>query len=226
MIYRFERKWRFEETWSHKPGTYNTGIDTITEMYLRNSSFNTLPGEPVIENEFLYSYYMRNTNPTSKIQPSFSEFLSHTNDTCWTVLFTDGCFPESIYYKGLGGPYGACSGLFEGNTWLKELIYYEKDGEAQGTPLFINVSLNKDQSSGAGFTISPNPVKNELIVMNHSSCKDCSILFTNIEGEKILSRDLSLKHTRLSLEHLKSGLYIYSIYSDKGLIKTGKIIKE
>ena len=226
VIYEFERKWRFEETWTHKPGKYNTGIDTITEKYFPDDSFNTLPGEPVVREDFLYSYHMAETNPPSKIRPAFSEFLSGTNDNCWTVIFTEGCFPKETYYKGLGGPYGACSGLFDGNIWLKRLVYYEKDGEAHGTPLLINVKIHDIQSSDSNFSIWPNPVRNEIIITNQSPVKECSFVLTSIEGKKVLFQDLFNEQNRLSLEHLKSGLYIYRINSDEGLVKTGKIIKE
>ncbi len=188
--------------------------------------FNTLPGEPVIREDLLSSYYMDKTNPPSRIRPAFSEFLSRTNDTCWSVIFSEGCFPKEIYYEGLGGPYGSCSGLFDGNTYLKKLVYYKKDEEGHGTPLFINVGTEKNNPVKSTFTLQPNPVKSDLVIFNHSGRKDRSFVLTNIEGKKVLYHQLTDKQTRLSLEHLESGLYIYRIFSDKELIQTGRIIKE
>lgn len=226
LVYKFERKWRFEETWSHKPGTYNTGIDTTTEKYYFDSLFNILPGEPVIREDYLYSYHLAESDPPSRVRPPFSEFLSRANDTCWTVIFPEGCYPKEIYYKGLGGPYGSCSGLFDGNTYLKKPVYYEKEGEAHGTPLFINVGTEKNSPEKINFTLRPNPVKADLEIINHSGKKELSFTLTSTEGEQILYCKLINEQTILSLEHLESGLYIYRIFSDEEFLQTGKIIKE
>lgn len=94
------------------------------------------------------------------------------------------------------------------NTWTTE---------------FVEESLSVADNAFVGLSVFPNPVKDELFVINNTIIDDITI--TSILGRTILTKTINTLYGSLDLESLSSGIYLINV-SSNGQEKTLKIIKE
>ncbi|HQD35162.1 MAG TPA: T9SS type A sorting domain-containing protein, partial [Bacteroidales bacterium] len=53
------------------------------------------------------------------------------------------------------------------------------------------------------------------------------IVILSLDGKKVIEKDFNYeKNISLNLSNLQSGTYLFTLYNDKSIIRTGKIIKE
>jgi len=72
--------------------------------------------------------------------------------------------------------------------------------------------------------VYPNPAKS--IVTIESNCEsNYYIEIYNVNGKLIGNYSSVKKKTNLNISHLKTGVYIYKVYSKTGIISSGKFIK-
>ena len=89
-------------------------------------------------------------------------------------------------------------------------------------------SSSEDQSINLGYQalqtlVYPNPVKDELFV--ETQFQNATIIIYSILGQEVLNAKLIESRTRLSLDNLNNGTYLYKIVNANGeLIKTDKLI--
>jgi hypothetical protein len=90
------------------------------------------------------------------------------------------------------------------------------------TPSFSASELNV-----SNWSVYPNPAVDHLWVKHESqNVRNARIEFTDVLGRKVLTQrfDASFGPSRISLEALKSGVYIYGIYEGDNLIEKKKLI--
>jgi hypothetical protein len=102
---------------------------------------------------------------------------------------------------------------------------YEK---GYGIPNFnqalINGTLGFVSNESKDFNIYPNPVTNYFSVQLPNYIENASISVYNSLGQNVLENKLSNNNSKISLEELESGVYIYKIGANN-FSKTGKISK-
>ena len=87
-----------------------------------------------------------------------------------------------------------------------------------------NETLAVNDAKKGKLNIFPNPVKNNLNFSLPNSEKIAKINITNIAGQNVLNKEISLN--AINLENLKSGVYVVTITDAKGISYSSKFIKE
>ncbi len=203
--------------------------DTVTTTIKADTSFDKLPGEPVISGSDGYfdafSYYMTNGDILSKEDPGMLMYYTSSNDTCFRELIADGCLPTYTYQKGLGGPYYSCTNGFESGKISRELVYYKKGDNSWGTELNITGITEVEQTKN--ISIYPNPA-NDFVYVNYENnvYSNYSILIYNIEGRLLKSEKLEMTGTKLDVSDLSAGVYFVKISNYSDVVKIDKLVIE
>lgn len=93
-------------------------------------------------------------------------------------------------------------------------FYYGTEGSAPST--VINEEINTK------WTLFPNPFNNTLTI-NHSFSTSSQYVITDISGKLVLNGNL--KNKTISTNNLSSGVYIFTVQTEKG-VSTKKVIKQ
>jgi len=87
----------------------------------------------------------------------------------------------------------------------------------------LNIS-NTPSMNNENFIVFPNPFQNTLTFSSNSE-ETFTIHFFDLTGRKVLQQKFS-KRLVFNTENLISGLYIYNVQNDMGIIYKGKLIKD
>lgn len=101
-----------------------------------------------------------------------------------------------------------------------ELGYGIPDFSAALNSVLATQSVNKEQ-----FLLFPNPAKDTVIVAFPTGFENANISFYNALGQLVLERNLTSQDSKVELNEMNSGMYLYKIQS-KTFIQSGKISKQ
>ncbi len=102
------------------------------------------------------------------------------------------------------------------------LLKVNENGELN--PQISNEEINNSTMKLA--FIYPNPSKDFINVRYGAHLKNVSIEIFDISGKKIFVKNLKNPISRIDIQNLKIGSYVYHILNDNKIIEKGKIIKE
>lgn len=87
------------------------------------------------------------------------------------------------------------------------------------------ISSIESASIDLGFTLYPNPTNNNIFIKNKLELSDCNLTIANLLGQVILSTPLKNNESPIDINHLKAGLYFYTISnSENNKKQTGKLL--
>lgn len=196
---------------------YSYSHDTIISTVYKDTIFDMLPGQPIIDDYTLYQNIM--TREMKSNTDNVSAFGGE--DSCWYEIIYDGCWTEH-FYSGLGGPYYYCDYLFTMGYSERKLVYYKKGNVEWGTPLVITAVDEKHAENNA--KLYPNPASDFVTIEKNTSTKDLFFELTDLNGRKILSRILDSNIKQIELKNLEPGIYLYTIRNSNTVYKTDKLI--
>jgi len=160
---------------------------------------------------------------SSKTVPNVYSEIYRGADSCWHEIMTDGCFPASTYYKGLGGPFYFCQSFYD-ETKENSLVYYKKGSVVWGTPLVIN-GINEPTNNNR-IKFYPNPVVDKLYFETKNLTEKLDVKFYNMQGKLILESEISPFSNSISLTQFQSGLYFYQLSAKGKIFQAGKLSKQ
>ena len=70
--------------------------------------------------------------------------------------------------------------------------------------------------------VYPNPTNGGIIV--NSGCKNCIFEVYDVIGKKVLSQKLNENETKVDLNSLNNGTYLYKIMQDGAILKADKLL--
>ncbi|HOJ25030.1 MAG TPA: T9SS type A sorting domain-containing protein [Bacteroidales bacterium] len=115
---------------------------------------------------------------------------------------------------------------------MKNLLYplstVELDSNQQPTNVYwvyVDPSLDINENVYSNIKYFPNPVIDNIVFEANEPINKIVIL--SLDGKKVLEKDFDFEKTfSIDLNNLQSGTYLFTLYNDKSIIRTGKIIKE
>lgn len=182
------------------------------------------------------SFSSRGFETSSYIKPDVAaqgvaSVLSNTNGTIATASGTSFSSPITA---------GMVASLWQAlpNKTNTELIQLIKESSSQytnpdyekgyGIPNFnqalVNGTLGFVSNQSKDFSIYPNPANDFITIQFPYPIENASISVYNSLGQNVLENKLSNENSKISLEELESGVYIYKIEANN-FSKTGKISK-
>jgi len=151
------------------------------------------------------------------------------NENCWGARDVPGPppFEETIYTCGLGVYKSEYSEFAfyptdPGRDYLKEMIYYKKNGVSCGSETFVG--LDNNPASDDLLTIYPVPAS-EFLTVETPVPTGSTISIMAITGQELLKQNIFNKTTSINIGQLKSGIYLLRFESGKS-ITFKKMIKE
>ena len=207
----------------------------------------------VVDENYTIYLWVKNTQPNGTAQLTVRETIngapSYNNITSpieissneWTLLsadYTHQNYSDFLYVKGPPVVNGTGVDFFIDNFSLvsqgsPEVDFTSVDDIVDiGAYEYIEPSLSIDEwgndiKSHHNITLSPNPVSNELHLINLDL--QSKIKIVDISGRKYDVKtipNLEQQSLKITLSHLQSGTYIVQILSEKGMTKSFKIIKQ
>jgi hypothetical protein len=198
--------------------------DTIRSVIKPKPEFDKLPGE-ILHSEYDISNLTMNYDGwLSKTEPSVYTSYHQAFDSCWSNCCSDGCFWADTYIKGLGGPYYSCTNAFSMGGTENKLVYYKKGNETWGTPLVIT-AIEEDCTT-ENIEIYPNPVKDVVFITVQNPDLPLVFELINIEGSIVSTVEISSVSFAFNIEKYKSGMYLYRISKNDGVIVSGRLVIE
>ena len=207
----------------------------------------------VVDENYTIYLWVKNTQPNGTAQLTVRETIngaaSFNNITSpieissneWTLLsadYTHQNYSDFLYVKGPPVVNGSGVDFFIDNFSLvsqgsPEVDFNTVDDIVDiGAYEYIEPSLSIDEwgndiKSHHDITLFPNPVSNELHLINLDL--QSKIKIVDISGRKYDVKaipNLEQQSLKITLSHLKSGTYIVQVLSEKGMTKSFKIIKQ
>lgn len=92
----------------------------------------------------------------------------------------------------------------------------------------LGMSVNEKDNTTNSLSIYPNPFSNQLdIVINTStSLANADLYLYNVLGEIVITKSITKQITRISTEHLPSGIYFYKMVSNEKTMQSGRLISQ
>ena len=207
----------------------------------------------VVDEIYTIYLWVKNTQPNGTAQltvretingaPSYNNITSQIEISSneWTLLsadYTHQNYSDFLYVKGPPVVNGSGVDFFIDNFSLvsqgsPEVDFTTVDDIVDiGAYEYIEPSLSIDEwgndiKSHHDITLFPNPVSNELHLINLDL--QSKIKIVDITGRKYDVKaipNLEQQSLKITLSHLKSGTYIVQVLSEKGMTKSFKIIKQ
>jgi hypothetical protein len=226
IVYSYSRRQSIESIEGVYSDTTTLRIynDTLKSVIITNPSFDKLPGEPKIDDFDLmvYNFHMTNGKIPSKTDPKQYENFHAKNDSCWGMIMYDGCARNNTYFKGLGGPYYACTNCCSLGGEERKLVYYKKGETEWGEKLVItSVSDIKTRNE---LLIFPNPSDTYITISNPSNIKIKKIELFDYSGRIVqMWNATECTGNTLNIQHISHGVYLLKAETDAGF-KTEKLI--
>ena len=138
---------------------------------------------------------------------------------------------------------------FDGNNWINVGITGFSAGEAYGTSLAFSPTGNPYVAYGDGtaldkatvmyynapagirelqsseISLYPNPATDKITVKTSGITGGGNLAIVNIEGQRLITRQITQPKTQVDISSLPSGVYFVHLISDK-TVAVGKLIKE
>lgn len=204
--------------------TANYWNDTVTRAIKADPHFDKLPAEPVIDEYDTYQYYQVNESLPAKYDVRDYEWFGFDGDSCWWMIFVDGCSSSKKYIQGFGGPYYTCDNAFMGGGAERKLVYYQKGRETWGTPLTVSIP---EKEVMPAYRAYPNPVRDILIVGIPENETEPSFLeVLDVAGRRSVIIEIAPGENHINLSGISSGIYIYRIFTEQEVLNVGRLVKE
>ncbi|HKJ79659.1 MAG TPA: T9SS type A sorting domain-containing protein, partial [Prolixibacteraceae bacterium] len=178
-----------------------------------------LPGEPVLENDLMYAFYMRDVEFLQKIDRIETQQFVY-NIGCWRLVAGDGCLREMSYFDGLGGPYYSCTG-YVGDSEVRKLVYSKKGGSEWGEKLII--TSVSDFRKNNNLRVFPNPAQDQVTFQLNNLSETVNVQLINSTGSVVKSVQFNGSFHQLNVTGLKSGIYFYRIKLKGSVVYAGKL---
>jgi hypothetical protein len=108
------------------------------------------------------------------------------------------------------------------------LIYAHKsNGQIFGTPHYFPVGVEKIRNSQSAIRISPNPATTTITLqLQQTPAPATAFQLFDITGRMVLQKPLTETTSRIELNGVSKGMYLYNVMSDTQKVKAGKLVVE
>jgi hypothetical protein len=232
IIYTWEEKVK-TSIQSPDINTFTASIDTTTFLLITDPLFDNLSGVSWTSNYFgndaTVNFMGQGEHGITKSYGSMNVYNkgieTHLGDTCYTQMIICGCVTDDIYYKGLGGPYYYCNlGI---DAYIRELVYYKKNGVEWGTPLdfTVNTTLQPIEAKPEIVEVFPNPANDQVNIHFNNNTGEFRLQITDFSGRDIAVYSLADETNTLDLSILKPGIYMLRFITNNQIF-IKKLIKQ
>jgi len=117
----------------------------------------------------------------------------------------------SLAFNPSGEPYVAYTDF--GSAWKVTVMKYDS----------VYVGINNMQ--GSIFSLYPNPATDRIILETSTEAIKGELVILNLEGQKLITRQLTAPKTQIEISNLPKGFYFVRLTNDK-TVTVEKIIKQ
>jgi len=100
----------------------------------------------------------------------------------------------------------------------------ENDGATQDWTVTVNLVETIAENNLSQVSMYPNPVNNVLTIANMNGVKE--VIVSNVLGQALFAKPVSGVEMTINTSEFRNGIYIITIVSENGLVRSERIIKE
>ncbi len=222
--------------------SYSYSKDTLDQIVSPSHTpqFDTEPLEPVIIPETgWWTYPFGGMSGYSQYYPeeipykAFDYLMMWSDDgsgCLWPVTFDGFCNYQTLYFKGLGGPYYHCDDPTYWGKEYRDLKYFKKGNITWGAPLacdsLMEVGLTVP-TIDLSIKLFPNPAS-DYVTITAPSRNHLPAVFQLIDntGRVILEQLQQSQTTIVHLDKIARGYYYFRWIPKSGNSSTGKLIRQ
>ena len=135
-----------------------------------------------------------------------------------------GSYSAMVYFTQAGGSDSSYVGsvsftITESNSYLSPSIQNQNQ-----SPCIVSGISSDNKSTDVALKIYPNPAKDKLTIETSGKSIETYLKIVNIEGQEIITRQITGTKMILDISCLPSGVYIVRLINDRS-VKTGKMVK-
>jgi hypothetical protein len=138
--------------------------------------------------------------------------------------------PSNLYQKKMA-VYDSATFTSNVSSWFNKNYSYIQGADTIPVfwqaiaPLKIHyTSINENAVQQSSIKAFPNPFSNQL-TFSHTENKQATISLYNFIGQQMYQKTFTNNAT-INTEQFETGIYFYELRNDKGVIKTGKVVKQ
>ncbi|HNX42948.1 MAG TPA: T9SS type A sorting domain-containing protein, partial [Bacteroidales bacterium] len=210
---------------------------TVSPSY--TPQFDTEPLEPVmIPESGWWTYPFTGMSGNSQYCPegipykAFDYLMMWSDDgngCLWPVTFDGFCNYQTLYFKGLGGPYYHCDDPTYWGKEYRDLKYFKKGDVIWGSPLACDSLMEvgmKERRDDLSIKLFPNPA-NDYLTIAAPATNQLPAVFQLIDntGRVILEQRQQSQTEILNIYKIAPGCYYFRWIPKSGDIITGKLIR-
>jgi hypothetical protein len=145
---------------------------------------------------------------------SFKATVMTFNGTKWVYVGNAGFSlgwtqSESLAFSPSGQPYVAYE---DGMGGKATVMKYDS--------VYVGINVPKESK----LLVYPNPASNQITIETSRTSTGSYLAILNIEGQQLITRQITEPKTQLDISNLPSGVYFVRLTNDKSVV-TGKLIK-
>ncbi len=151
-----------------------------------------------------------------------------SDSTHWTTISGSFIADSAYNYIIIGNfnGYQVTDTVFRSSLCLYDIGYYYLDDVCLTTdslPCNFSVGIQEPKQN-AGVSLFPNPFSNQL-TFSLAANEQTTVSLYNFLGQQVLQQTFT-NSTTVNTEQLVDGIYFYELRSNKGTLKTGKVVKQ
>lgn len=219
---RVSNEWH-SRTWLGVPGTYHTKKQIITSTCLNFSSANIQTVDIHTKNwPVTVTWDNSLFNDNCKLGSVFTSI----NPGGWW----DTTSPSNLYQQVMADTDSATfttniSSLYNDNYgYIHDFDTIPVFWQAIAPEWILKTSINEPAQPQISVKVYPNPFSQQL-TFSLSDNAQTTVSVCNLLGQQELRQTFTNTIT-IDTNHLEEGIYLYMLQNDKGIIKTGKIVKK
>ena len=105
------------------------------------------------------------------------------------------------------------------------VAYQDWDDSNKATVMYYNAPAGINELQSSQISIYPNPATDKITIEIAAGLASSQLSIINLNGEEVLTRQITQPKTQIDISNLPSGVYIVRLTNDK-TVEVRKIIKE
>ena len=215
--------------------------------YFVNLAFNT-SGQPFVAyQDYQVSASVMKFDGTNWVNVGNADFSAGHADYISLALSPTG--QPCVAYEDYENEYRATVMEFDGTNWVNVgnagfstgevwftslafnpsgqpyVAYTDFSNSQKATVKYYNAPAGVHELAPLQVSIYPNPATDKIAIEISGNPKQSSLSIVNIEGQQLLTRQITEPQTQIDISNLPSGVYFVRVISER-TVEVGKIIKE